>query len=215
MSAHAQRQSPPTLLPILAPPALTQPSLAVPQLQKHNPLPQPSGSSPAFGNLVSRKDQLPSITPSSTPPIAPSTAPLALHLGPPVGASTASQPPCAAPPAPSAPILTDQPQADGSPVPQPPPSSERPSSGPADAAPATAPPAAAPAAPRPAVPATINVITGSLTGVFNVARLDVTLADGNTVSATEFERLAGRGSSKKWKVGVTVFGAVPLERVQT
>lgn len=32
-------------------------------------------------------------------------------------------------------------------------------------------------------------------------RLEVQLLDGRTVSGTEFERMAGRGAAKKWKVG--------------
>ena len=37
-------------------------------------------------------------------------------------------------------------------------------------------------------------------GVFVPSRMEVQMRDGSFVSGTEFERLAGRGAAKKWKV---------------
>ena len=224
ISAHIQRQSPPVLASSSAPRqpipvAVASPNVASP-MQRPTPLMQSPGLQP--GHSATTLSVVAS--PPSSPPCAPAMLPTTLSA---VASTTDLRPTCSAPPAaalpptlsapslaaaptaPSAPDSADRPPAgvSASPRLQIPPPPDNPPQGPAAAAAAAAgyaaspAAAAAPAVPRPAVPATVNVITGSLTGVFNVARLDVTLADGNTVSATEFERLAGRGSSKKWKVG--------------
>lgn len=94
------------------------------------------------------------------------------------------------------------------------PAGPTPAAAPTPPAPAAAPPApsAAPSPPTPPplppapslapreVPPTVQVICNGMQATFNVPRMDVTLTDGSSVSPTEFERLAGKGASKKWKV---------------
>ncbi|KAG1679268.1 hypothetical protein FOA52_009298 [Chlamydomonas sp. UWO 241] len=84
------------------------------------------------------------------------------------------------------------------PTPPPPP--------PATEEPAPAPPPPPPPPSRP-VPPTVNVVCNHMAGVFNVGTVDVTLPDGQIISATEFERLAGKGSSKKWKTSLRIMKA--------
>lgn len=52
------------------------------------------------------------------------------------------------------------------------------------------------------VPSQVSVVCGPLRGVFDVAGGFCILAcSSKRVTPTEFERLGGKGSSKKWKVG--------------
>lgn len=45
------------------------------------------------------------------------------------------------------------------------------------------------------------MVCGGLRGHFDTKSMQVVLQNGKMVSPTEFERLAGKGASKKWKVG--------------
>lgn len=44
------------------------------------------------------------------------------------------------------------------------------------------------------------VVCNGIEATFLTRAMDIIMADGRTVSPTEYERLAGKGSSKKWKV---------------
>lgn len=76
---------------------------------------------------------------------------------------------------------------------------------------ATAVEPAAPAVPRAPVPDTINIVCNNSRAVFDVKRSCVLLGDGRECTPTEFERLAGKGASKKWKASLRVDkgGGVP------
>ena len=54
------------------------------------------------------------------------------------------------------------------------------------------------------VPETLRVVCNAMCGTFHVNRSVVTLESGQTVSPTEFERLAGKSASKKWKASIRV-----------
>lgn len=58
--------------------------------------------------------------------------------------------------------------------------------------------------PRADAPERIGVICASLTGTFDCKRMAVLLDSGKLVTPTEFERLAGKASSKKWKASIRV-----------
>jgi len=58
---------------------------------------------------------------------------------------------------------------------------------------------------KPATATTTTTTTGAShaclpQGKFMSVRMEIQLSDGRMVSGTEFERLAGRGAAKKWKV---------------
>ena len=46
----------------------------------------------------------------------------------------------------------------------------------------------------------MDVVCNGLAAVFLVARMVILLPCGRDISPTEFERMAGKGASKKWKV---------------
>eukprot|EP01025_Chloroclados_australasicus_P061031 TRINITY_DN7930_c0_g1_i3.p1 TRINITY_DN7930_c0_g1~~TRINITY_DN7930_c0_g1_i3.p1 ORF type:complete len:387 (+),score=21.30 TRINITY_DN7930_c0_g1_i3:168-1163(+) len=48
-------------------------------------------------------------------------------------------------------------------------------------------------------PLTVRVLCGSAVGIFYVEESKVQLPDGRKISGTEFERLGGKGSCKRWK----------------
>jgi hypothetical protein len=50
----------------------------------------------------------------------------------------------------------------------------------------------------------VDVICGTNTGTFDCLRLCVITSSGSQVSPTEFERLSGKGASKKWKCTIRV-----------
>ena len=79
-----------------------------------------------------------------------------------------------------------------------------------DAAAAAAEPAA-PAVPRGPVPDTVPIVCNSSRAVFDVKRTIILLGEGRECTPTEFERLAGKGASKKWKASLRVDkgGGVP------
>lgn len=54
------------------------------------------------------------------------------------------------------------------------------------------------------VPATVGVVCNDKVGSFDVKGMCIVMAGGRTVSATEFERLAGKAASKKWKSSIRV-----------
>jgi hypothetical protein len=58
--------------------------------------------------------------------------------------------------------------------------------------------------PKPDAPKQVEVICGTNTGTFDCLRLAVITASGSQVSPTEFERLSGKGASKKWKCTIRV-----------
>lgn len=70
---------------------------------------------------------------------------------------------------------------------------------------------AAPAVARGPVPDTVPVVCNSSRAVFDVKRTIVLLGEGRECTPTEFERLAGKGASKKWKASLRVDkgGGVP------
>ena len=78
------------------------------------------------------------------------------------------------------------------------------------AAPAAA-EAAAPAVARGPVPDTVPIVCNSSRAVFDVKRTCILLGEGRECTPTEFERLAGKGASKKWKASLRVDkgGGVP------
>ncbi|DBA76675.1 TPA: hypothetical protein ACH3X2_008711 [Trebouxia sp. C0005] len=78
------------------------------------------------------------------------------------------------------------------------------------AAPAAAEPAA-PAVARGSVPDTVPIVCNSSRAVFDVKRTCILLGEGRECTPTEFERLAGKGASKKWKASLRVDkgGGVP------
>ena len=53
-------------------------------------------------------------------------------------------------------------------------------------------------------PGRVDVICSSLRALFNVRSGQIELSTGGIVSPSEFERLAGKGSAKKWKASVRV-----------
>ena len=73
----------------------------------------------------------------------------------------------------------------------------------AAAAPTAAEPAA-PAVPRGPVPDTVPIVCNSSRAVFDVKRTCILLGEGRECTPTEFERLAGKGASKKWKASLRV-----------
>ena len=79
-----------------------------------------------------------------------------------------------------------------------------------DAAAAAAEPAA-PAVPKGPVPDTVPIVCNSSRAVFDVKRTMILLGEGRECTPTEFERLAGKGASKKWKASLRVDkgGGVP------
>ena len=48
------------------------------------------------------------------------------------------------------------------------------------------------------------MICATLRGVYDVASTMVELENGSSVTPTEFERLAGKSSSKKWKASIRI-----------
>ena len=79
-----------------------------------------------------------------------------------------------------------------------------------DAAAAAAEPAT-PAVPKGPVPDTVPIVCNSSRAVFDVKRTMILLGEGRECTPTEFERLAGKGASKKWKASLRVDkgGGVP------
>ncbi len=71
--------------------------------------------------------------------------------------------------------------------------------------------AAAPAVARGPVPDTVPIVCNSSRAVFDVKRTCILLGEGRECTPTEFERLAGKGASKKWKASLRVDkgGGVP------
>lgn len=69
----------------------------------------------------------------------------------------------------------------------------------------------APAVPRGPVPDTVPIVCNNSRAVFDVKRTCVLLGEGRECTPTEFERLAGKGASKKWKASLRVDkgGGVP------
>jgi SAND domain len=65
---------------------------------------------------------------------------------------------------------------------------------------------AAPAAtgPHPDAPRSVSIVSGPISGTFDCLRSSVTLPNGATVTPTEFERMAGKGASKKWRCTLRV-----------
>ena len=63
-------------------------------------------------------------------------------------------------------------------------------------------------APRPVpaadVPAHLRVCCGAMRGSFDVQRALVVRDGGREISPTEFERMAGKAASKKWKASVRI-----------
>ena len=78
------------------------------------------------------------------------------------------------------------------------------------AAPKAAEPAA-PAVPKGPVPDTVPIVCNSSRAIFDVKRTCILLGEGRECTPTEFERLAGKGASKKWKASLRVDkgGGVP------
>lgn len=76
---------------------------------------------------------------------------------------------------------------------------------------ATAAEPAAPAVPKGPVPDTMPIVCNSSRAVFDVKRTMILLGEGRECTPTEFERLAGKGASKKWKASLRVDkgGGVP------
>ena len=54
------------------------------------------------------------------------------------------------------------------------------------------------------IPSHLRVCCGGLRGNFDVQRALVTLDGGREISPTEFERMAGKAASKKWKASVRI-----------
>lgn len=69
----------------------------------------------------------------------------------------------------------------------------------------------APAVARGPVPDTVPIVCNSSRAVFDVKRTLILLGEGRECTPTEFERLAGKGASKKWKASLRVDkgGGVP------
>ena len=69
----------------------------------------------------------------------------------------------------------------------------------------------APAVPQGPVPDTVPIVCNSSRAIFNVKRTCILLGEGRECTPTEFERLAGKGASKKWKASLRVDkgGGVP------
>ena len=69
----------------------------------------------------------------------------------------------------------------------------------------------APAVPRGPVPDTVAIVCNNSRAVFHVKRTCILLGEGRECTPTEFERLAGKGASKKWKASLRVDkgGGVP------
>lgn len=63
---------------------------------------------------------------------------------------------------------------------------------------------AAPAVPRGPVPDTVPIVCNSSRAMFDVKRTTILLGEGRECTPTEFERLAGKGASKKWKASLRV-----------
>jgi hypothetical protein len=61
-----------------------------------------------------------------------------------------------------------------------------------------------PPGPKPDAPKQVDIICGTNTGTFDCIRMSVTTSSGVQVSPTEFERLSGKGASKKWKCTLRV-----------
>ena len=63
-------------------------------------------------------------------------------------------------------------------------------------------------APRPVpakdIPTHLRVCCGTMRGNFDVQRALVILDGGREISPTEFERMAGKAASKKWKASVRI-----------
>lgn len=63
-------------------------------------------------------------------------------------------------------------------------------------------------APRPVpakdIPSHLRVCCGTMRGNFDVQRALVILDGGREISPTEFERMAGKAASKKWKASVRI-----------
>ena len=70
---------------------------------------------------------------------------------------------------------------------------------------------AAPAVPKGPIPDTVPIVCNSSRAVFDVKRTMILLGEGRDCTPTEFERLAGKGASKKWKASLRVDkgGGVP------
>ena len=64
--------------------------------------------------------------------------------------------------------------------------------------------APAPRKPAADIPSHVPCCCGSMRGRFDVARTCVILEGGREVSPTEFERLAGKAASKKWKASIRI-----------
>ncbi|KAK9827616.1 hypothetical protein WJX81_006673 [Elliptochloris bilobata] len=64
---------------------------------------------------------------------------------------------------------------------------------------------------KPDGPSGVGVCCNGLRGAFDALRVVITLGNGKRVSPTEFERLAGKAASKKWKASLRVDkgGGVP------
>lgn len=58
--------------------------------------------------------------------------------------------------------------------------------------------------PKPGAPTRVDIICGTNTAVFDCTRMAVMNGSGGYISPTEFERLSGKGSSKKWKCTIRV-----------
>ena len=54
------------------------------------------------------------------------------------------------------------------------------------------------------IPSHLRVCCGGLRGNFDVQRALVILDGGREISPTEFERMAGKAASKKWKASVRI-----------
>lgn len=81
----------------------------------------------------------------------------------------------------------------------------------AEEEPSTAVEPAAPAVPRGPVPDTVPIVCNNSRATFDVKRTCILLGEGRECTPTEFERLAGKGASKKWKASIRVDkgGGVP------
>ena len=81
----------------------------------------------------------------------------------------------------------------------------------AEEEPSTAVEPAAPAVPRGPVPETVPIVCNNSRATFDVKRTCILLGEGRECTPTEFERLAGKGASKKWKASIRVDkgGGVP------
>lgn len=84
-----------------------------------------------------------------------------------------------------------------------PPAPEKPNVKAQEGEPAEAGAAAAPQPPKD-VPAHVAVVCNDKRGMFDVKGMCIVMDGGRTVSATEFERLAGKAASKKWKSSIRV-----------